>query len=60
MLPREVLFFQQRLHDLSEQETDAILHTVIPAINRLAAMRHERKIAALLESYAGTRARTVK
>ncbi|WP_144401651.1 MerR family transcriptional regulator [Isoalcanivorax pacificus] len=52
LFQQEVTFFQQRLHNLSEKETDALLHTVIPAINRLVSLRHERKIAALLESYA--------
>lgn len=48
---KEVELFRERLHDLSTAEIDALLHTVMPAINRLVSLRHERKIAALLEAY---------
>lgn len=52
LFDREVALFQERLHNLSPSEIDALLHTVIPAVNRLVALRHERMIAALLEAYA--------
>lgn len=48
---KEVELFRERLHDLSTPEVDALLHTIMPAINRLVSLRHERKIAALLEAY---------
>lgn len=54
LFSQEVALFQERLHDLAPHEVDALLHTVIPAVNRLVAMRHERMIAALLETYAAS------
>lgn len=51
LFDREVALFRDRLHELNPSEIHALLHTIIPAINRLVALRHERMISALLELY---------
>lgn len=51
LFERELTLFKDRLHQPRPREVDALLHTVIPAINRLVAIRHERMISALLEVY---------
>ncbi|MDE1012547.1 MAG: MerR family transcriptional regulator, partial [Paraburkholderia fungorum] len=40
LLDREVVLFRERLHNLKPSEVHALLHIIIPAINRLVALRH--------------------
>jgi DNA-binding transcriptional MerR regulator len=49
----EVHLFKDKLSDLDDGEISPLLHVVLPAVNRLFALRHERKINALLEAFAG-------
>ena len=51
LFEREVSLFKDRVHQLRPAEIDSLLHTVIPAVDRLVAIRHERMISALLEVY---------
>ncbi|MDE0853412.1 MAG: MerR family transcriptional regulator [Nevskia sp.] len=51
LFEREVALFKDRLHELRPNEVNSLLYTVIPAVHRLVAIRHERMIAALLEVY---------
>lgn len=47
----EVLLFKERLSDLGNQEIAPLLNIVLPSVNRLFALRHERKLNALLEAF---------
>ncbi|MDP2226119.1 MAG: MerR family transcriptional regulator [Moraxellaceae bacterium] len=49
----EVQLFKEKLSSLDDDEIAPLLHVVLPAVNRLFALRHERKINALLEAFAG-------
>ncbi len=60
LFEREVSLFKDRVHQLRPAEIDSLLHTVIPAVDRLVAIRHERMISALLEVYGASAARSTK
>lgn len=60
LFEREVSLFKDRVHQMSPAEIDSLLHTVIPAVDRLLAIRHERMISALLEVYGASAAFSTK
>lgn len=47
----EVQLFKERLSDLDNDEIAPLLNVVLPSVHRLFALRHERKINALLEAF---------
>lgn len=48
---QEVRIFTERFNDLDESEIEPLLHTLVPAVSRLLAILHERKIASFLEHF---------
>lgn len=46
----ELDIFSERLGDLSDAETDALLEVVIPNINRMFALLHGRRVRSFVES----------
>lgn len=51
LFEQEVRIFKERLNDLDESEIEPLLHTLVPAVSRLLAILHERKIASFLEHF---------
>lgn len=48
----EIRIFSERLRDLSDAETDALLNVVIPDINRAFALLHTRRVRSFVNQFA--------
>lgn len=51
LFSREVRFFVQKLSDLADKEAELILTEVIPGVNRLFALMHERKVRSFASQF---------
>ena len=51
LFDQQVRLFGERLNDLDEKEIAPLLNTAVPAVSRLLAILHERKINSFLETF---------
>lgn len=51
LFDQEVRLFSERLGDMEEKEIEPLLNTAIPAVSRLLAILHERKISGFLDTF---------